>query len=208
MSSNFIAPSGEGQTSEQTTVFVDLDGTLVRTNTLLECILGSIGQPRRLVSALLSVRKGKAALKAEIAAISDVQPALFPFNQEFLALLRKEFAAGRPLVLATGADRKIALAVADHLGLFDDVIASDGIINLTGAAKLSAIRRMIGDAPFCYAGNGRSDLHVWQSATSAILVNTPPSVARAASEATTVETTFPSSNSWPKALLRATRPYQ
>ena len=123
---------------------------------------------------MLVLRKGKAALKAEIAAIVDVQPALLPFNQEFVALLREESTAGRRLILATGADRKIALAVAEHLGLFDDVIASDGVVNLTGRAKLSAIRRMIGDAPFSYAGNDRKDLQIWQDARSAILVNTAP----------------------------------
>jgi hypothetical protein len=150
--SELITPFKEEQISEKTTLFVDLDGTLVKTDTLLECIFGLIGQPRRLLRALLAVRKGRAALKAEIAAISDIQPALLPFNQEFLALLREEFTAGRLLILATGADRKIAVAVADHLGLFGDIIASDGMVNLTGPAKLSAIRQMIGDAPFSYAG--------------------------------------------------------
>jgi hypothetical protein len=119
-----------------------------------------VRQPWKLLKALLVLRKGKAALKAQIAAIVDIQPTLLPFNQEFVALLRKEATAGRRLILATGADRKIALAVAEYLGLFDDVIASDGVVNLTGRAKLSAIRRVIGDAPFSYAGNDRKDLQI------------------------------------------------
>ena len=114
-------------------LFVDLDGTLVRTNTLLESVLSAIDHPSQLLRALFSLRHGKAAMKQQIAARADLDPTLLPYNEELLSLLRAEAAAGRYLVLGTGSDRKIASAVANHLDIFDAVLASDGEINLTGA---------------------------------------------------------------------------
>jgi hypothetical protein len=192
--------------AEKPPLFVDLDGTLVLTDSTVACILGMIDRPLRLISGLLAVRHGKAAMKQKIAAAAAIEPALLPYNEELVSLLRGEAAAGRSLVLATGADRLVAAAVAGHLGLFDAVLASDGVVNLTGRAKLAAIRRMIGDRPFAYAGNERKDLAIWREAESAILVNVSDSLRRAASATTRIEMIFTAKSGWAMALLRAIRP--
>jgi hypothetical protein len=192
--------------SEKPPLFVDLDGTLVRTDTTVACILAMVDRPLRLVSGLFALRHGKAAMKQKIAAAAALEPALLPYNEELVSLLRQEAAAGRSLVLATGADRLVAAAVGDHLGLFDAVLASDGVVNLTGRAKLEAIRRMIGDRPFAYAGNERKDLAIWREAESAILVNVPESLRRAVSATTRIEMIFTPNAGWTTALLRAIRP--
>ena len=49
-----------------------------------------------------------------------------PYNRPLLDYLRDEHAAGRKLYLATGADRVLARNIAAHLGIFEDVMASDG----------------------------------------------------------------------------------
>jgi len=154
---------------------------------------------------LFALRHGKAAMKQKIAAAAALEPALLPYNEELVSLLRREAAAGRRLVLATGADRVVAAAVADHLGLFDAVLASDGVVNLTGRAKLEAIRRMIGDRPFAYAGNERKDLAIWREAESAILVNVSDSLRRAASATARIEMVFTPKSGWATALRRAIR---
>ncbi len=192
--------------SEKPPLFVDLDGTLVRTDTTVAGILALIGRPLRLVPGLLAWRFGKAAMKQAIAAAAPLDAALLPYNEALLSLLRREAAAGRSLVLATGADRRVAAAVADHLGLFAAVLASDGAVNLTGRAKLDAIRRMIGDRPFAYAGNERKDLAIWREAESAILVDVPRRLLRAAAAATRVETIFTGKRGWAAALRRAIEP--
>jgi cation transport ATPase len=97
-----------------------------------------------------------------------------PYNKQLLIWLQGEARSGRSIILATGADRKLAAAVASHLGLFDAVLASDGQINLTGAAKVEAIRRIVGDQPFSYVGNHHDDLVVWQKAHSGIVVDAAP----------------------------------
>src|SRR5437870_2751660 len=135
---------------------VDLDGSLVSTDTLLECILALAGRPLGLLRAVFALRYGRARLKQVLAAAANLDAALLPYNRELLVYLREERARGRLLVLATGADRKTAEAVAQHLDLFDRVLASDGRTNLTRHAKLAAIRNCLGDAPFTYIGNSRA----------------------------------------------------
>jgi cation transport ATPase len=102
-------------------------------------------------------------------------------------------------VLATGADRRTAEAVAAHLGLFDLVLASDGRTNLTASAKLQAIRAALGDVPFCYVGNSRKDLAIWREAASAVCVNVRRRVASRAAQVTVVERSF-AGRGWPSVL--------
>jgi phosphoserine phosphatase len=185
---------------------VDLDGSLVCTDTLFECVLVLARHPLRLLSALSALRHGKARLKEALAGAADLDAALLPYNRELLGYLRAERARGRLLVLATGADRKMAEAVAQHLDLFDRVLASDGRTNLTGRAKLAAIRGSVGDAPFSYIGNSRVDLAVWREAASGIVVNARPRVVRAAARATVIECSFAAETGWPAALWRAIQP--
>src|SRR5882672_11483077 len=136
-------------------LIVDLDGSLVRTDTTLECIVSLARQPLVLWQALRVLAAGRAAVKQRLATAVDLDPAALPYNRELLAYLREQRDAGRLLILATGADRRIADAVAGHLGLFDAVLASDGRINLTSSNKLRAIRDNLGAGPepFCYVGN-------------------------------------------------------
>jgi 4-hydroxybenzoate polyprenyltransferase len=59
------------------------------------------------------------------------------------------------------------------LGLFDGILASDGVRNLKGAAKLAAIQaycREHGYAEFDYLGDSRADLPIWREARGACLV--------------------------------------
>jgi phosphoserine phosphatase len=185
---------------------VDLDGSLVSTDTLFECVLALARHPLRLLFALSALRHGKARLKEALAAAADLDAALLPYNRELLAYLQAERARGRLLVLATGADRKMAEAVAQHLDLFDRVLASDGRTNLTGRAKLAAIRGSVGAVPFSYVGNSRVDLAVWREAASGICVNARPRVVRAAARATVIECSFAAETGWPAALWRAIQP--
>ena len=84
------------------------------------------------------------------------------------------------MVLATASDRKIALSVNQHLNLFDEVIASDGKNNLRGAKKAKALIDRFGIHGFSYLGNDRTDLEVWKSAKTGVLVNTTKSLSKQA----------------------------
>src|SRR5215469_16864748 len=145
------APTSDSQT-QRLPLCVDLDGTLVRSDTLLECVF-ALGPRWPLLEALGEfTRGGRAAFKRRIVGAAKLDPSLLPYNSEFLQYLREQKAGGRRLVLATAADAAMAQAVADDLQLFDEVVASDGVDNLKGAAKADALVRRFGKKGFVYAG--------------------------------------------------------
>jgi 4-hydroxybenzoate polyprenyltransferase len=121
--------------------------------------------------------------------------------------LRRERAKGRWIILATAAHRSIAESVAAHVGLFDEVVASDETHNLKGTIKLEAIRACTGGR-FVYAGDSAADLPIWQAADSAVLVGTSARVAKAVRRQTSVEREFPRSRAGCGVWLRALRVHQ
>jgi 4-hydroxybenzoate polyprenyltransferase len=147
---------------------VDLDGTLCRTDTLIEAILLLIKQQPLSVFLLpLWLLRGKAGFKAAIAARVCFDAAALPYNDELIDWLRAEHAKGRRIALTSGANEKIVAAVAAHLGIFCSIIASDETTNRTGATKAAALKAQFGD--FDYVGNDHVDLPVWSAAKTAIL---------------------------------------
>ena len=106
---------------------VDLDGSLIHSDLLLESFLLLIKQnPLYVFIAPVWLLRGKAHLKAQIARRVALNGAALPYTQPFVDWLRAQKAAGRPLWLCTAADARLAQAVADHLGIFDGVLASNG----------------------------------------------------------------------------------
>ena len=173
-------------------LIVDLDGTLIHTDMLHESALRiSRDRPLDVLRIPLWLLQGKAVLKSELASRSSFDAALLPYNEALLAWLKEERAAGRRIVLCTASDRAIARAVADHLGVFDDVLASDGAVNLAGDHKAEALARHYGHGNFDYVGNSSADLKVWRRARKAIVVNGARGLARKAAELCNVEREFP-----------------
>ncbi len=119
----------------------------------------------------LWLARGKAAFKQSVAAYAPLDAAHLPYNAALVTFLLEEAAAVRTLVLATGADRQTAEAVAKHLGIFQQVLASDGTTNLTGARKLHALQQQFGVRGFDYIGNSRTDLPVLAHAATPMLAN-------------------------------------
>src|SRR5882757_4612519 len=134
---------------------VDLDGTLVKFDTLVD---STLALARHHPSALLQLpgwlAQGKAALKRHITSAVELNVVHLPYNRELLQYLEQQHATGRPIYLATAADAALAHRVAAHLGLFAGVLASDGTLNLAAKNKLAAFREKFGDN-FSYIGNAR-----------------------------------------------------
>jgi 4-hydroxybenzoate polyprenyltransferase len=172
---------------------VDLDGTLVRTDTLIESLLVLLrAKPLHVFRVVRWLFLGKARFKQELGKAAILPPDSLPYARPVLDYLESESRKGRILFLVTGADASIALPVAEHVGLFSKVICSNGLENVTGAAKLAAIRRVLGDKGFAYAGNSRADLPVWRGAKSAVVVGANASIARALERSgVTIERVFP-----------------
>lgn len=186
-------------------LIVDLDGTLLRTDMLHESALRAAREhPATLMRMPIWLAAGKARLKRCIAETVDLDVTCLPYHEEFLGWLRAERAKGRPLVLCTASDRKYAEAVAAHLGIFDDVMASDGTTNLSSSRKAAALVERYGSKGFDYAGNHHDDLAVWREAAKAVIVNAPAGVVEQARKLATVEKLFPrhavSARTWGRVL--------
>ncbi len=160
-------------------LFVDLDGTLVRTDMLIESARSAVRRnPFVLAQAPLWLLTGKARLKAELARRARIDVRLLPFNTDVIELAKARAAAGHEVVLATAADRTLAEPIAAHVGVFRAVLASDGQRNLLGRRKLDAMRAYAQGRPFGYAGNGRADLPIWAEADEVIVVTAQWGVAQ------------------------------
>ena len=162
---------------------VDLDGTITRTDLMWDSLALLLRRnPFALFQILFWCRRGRAWLKKQLAARVQVDAATLPYQKRFLDWLRKEKASGRKIILATASDRQMVQPVIDHLGLFDEVLASDGQTNLRRENKRRALVQKFGERGFDYAGNSRDDLTVWRSARMAIVVNASPAVQRQAAD--------------------------
>ncbi len=153
---------------------VDLDGTLIRSDMLYESFWSAFARDWRTpLAAVAALVRGKAALKARLAALGAPDPASLPYCPEVLQAIRDWRAEGGRVVLVTAADQTIANAVANHLDLFDEVHGSDGTTNLKGAAKAEFLRRHYGTA-YTYIGDSAVDLAVWREAEGAMTVGLRP----------------------------------
>lgn len=151
---------------------VDLDGTLLRSDLLWESLFQlARQQPAALLRLPRWLAEGKARFKAHIAERVVLDVSTLPYSPALLAYLEREKAAGRRLVLATASNERPARQVAAHLGIFDQILASDATTNLAGLRKRERLLAEFGDGGFAYAGNAPVDLTIWANAAEGILVN-------------------------------------
>jgi hypothetical protein len=144
---------------------VDLDGTLVKTDLLLESVLALLKRrPLYLFILPVWLLKGRAYLKQQIARRVLLDVRVLPYRDDLLDYLKTLHSEGRTIALATAGDIQTARQVADHVKLFDLILASDGTANLSGESKRARLVREFGEKGFDYAGNDRRDLVVWSSA--------------------------------------------
>ena len=137
---------------------VDLDGTLVKSDTLVDSVLVLARQhPRALLSIPGWLAKGKAAFKRHVTEAISLDVSALPYNQPLIEYLFHEHAQGRSIYLATAADRTLADRIAEHYRIFLGVLASDGSLNLAGERKFQAFRERFGER-FSYIGNATPDL--------------------------------------------------
>lgn len=180
------------ETPDLLPLVIDLDGTLIRTDLLHESVLKLLRKrPYMLLALPVWLARGKAHLKRRIAEQVDVDVKGLPYDTDVIALIESARAAGRRTVLCTASDAAYANAVAAHLGLFDEVIASDGVTNVSAHRKAERLVQRFGESGFDYAGNAPDDLHVWRHARHAIVVDAPDAVLQEARRSARVERVLP-----------------
>lgn len=151
-------------------LYVDLDGTLLKTDALHESLVELFWtKPWALPSLLWALTQGKALFKKKLASQMVPDVTHWPYHEPLLAYLIRETREGRKLHLASASSQEICEKVADHLGIFTSVLATSDQINLSGVAKAKAILSQ--DKDFAYAGNAAVDFYVWRQASEAIVVH-------------------------------------
>ncbi|HEY3930247.1 MAG TPA: UbiA family prenyltransferase [Candidatus Koribacter sp.] len=200
-------PVTESVVDRTTPLCVDLDGTLVKSDTLVDSIFALVRQePATAWRLPFWVLGGKPKFKHEIAQRAQISPETLPYNQPLLEYLSAEHAAGRKIYLATASDERLATAIADYLGLFAGVIATNGGKNLAGKAKLEALEEKFGAQGFEYIGNAAPDKVLLKQAKVAMLAN--PSAGLESGlrrQGTKVERVFEDRRPKLKSLIKAVR---
>ena len=189
---------------------VDLDGTLVKSDTFVDSLMVLARRhPAAFLRTPLWALKGKAHFKSQVASVVTLDAEHLPYNRPLLDYLRDEHAAGRKLYLATGADRVLARSVANHLGIFADVLASNGTVNLTGNNKLQHLKQRFATGGFDYVGNALPDLPLLQGARQAMVANPDLRLSSALkNRKVTVSRNFVDRSSLLVALAKALRVHQ
>ena len=190
------------------TIVVDLDGTLVHSDMLVENLFLFLRlHPLRVFKLFFWLLHGKANFKHRLAdavlpGVSDL-----PYNNTLLAWLEQQRSTGASLVLATASDIRIAKAVAKHLGIFDEVLGTEGS-NLSSGRKRAALVERFGENRFEYIGNSSADLAIWRSASVIHVANPEMGVLAAAKRIGSVETIFESRPAYFRTLIKALRIHQ
>jgi 4-hydroxybenzoate polyprenyltransferase/phosphoserine phosphatase len=188
---------------------VDLDGTLIRTDILWEMAIGLWRRPGLALRALRALSMGgKAAFKAELAEETEIDAAALPYREEVLAFARAQRDTGRQIVLATATHRIVAQRIADHLGMFSQVYATEGGTNLSGDRKRGALESSFGKEGFDYVGDSDMDLPVFSAARESYLVAPSRSLFDKASATANVSRVFAEENSKLRSIVRAMRLHQ
>lgn len=188
---------------------LDLDGTLLRTDTFHEMMAQVLRKkPWVLLFLPFWLWKSRAYAKIRLAEYAPLDPTCLPYNSALLAFAEAEAKKGRPLLLATGTNQRVAETIAAHFGFFQEVIGSDEKINMTGPQKQKALLARFGTQGFDYAGDSLIDHHIWQVCEKALVVHPKRGVLKAA---TTLKDPsdlhyFPRERARPWALLQALRP--
>ncbi|MGO9672589.1 MAG: UbiA family prenyltransferase [Methylocella sp.] len=165
----------EAQLGDKRPLVVDLDGTLIKSDLLLESLFTRIGSdPTSLFGLLVALRSGKAHVKDLLARRVELDIATLPYDEAMLGLVKEARAAGRSVFLASASNEKFVSAVAAHVGLFDGWFASDASTNVSAQNKADRLVAAFGEGGFDYIGNDKADLPVWAAAARRIGVRTSP----------------------------------
>ncbi len=188
---------------------VDLDGTLIATDTMAEGFMGLLkSAPWKVPAALAALRSGRPKLKRYLAENVPVDAATLPYRPEVLDAIGEARAADRRVLLVTASDQGTADRVAEHLGLFDEAIGSDGQNNLKAQRKADYLRGRFGAGGFEYLGDSSADLPVWHAAEEATMVCPSPGTQRAAEQRLSRSTVLVPRPPKLEAALKELRPHQ
>ncbi|MHC8412230.1 UbiA family prenyltransferase [Pseudomonas sp. Hz4] len=199
----------QGSYSLNTPLVIDLDGTLLRSDLLMETGMAFLcHRPLSFFKLFGWLATGKAKLKAGLAEATNIDVGVLPYDAAVIEFIELERDAGRTVVLATASHHSLAQRIADHLKLFDRVLASDAETNLSAHRKRDLLVEHFGEGGFDYAGNSHDDIPVWRAARNAYVVNPDSGVERRANAHGNVQRVMRTSQTALKDWMKALRVHQ
>lgn len=150
---------------------VDLDGTLIRSDSLWELILRALRHnPFYLLLTPILLIKGKCFLKRRLSEKFGKFIKNLPFNSNVISYIKKRKKSGSKIWLVTACDEQIAKSIAEKTGLFDGIHGSSENINLKGEKKAAFCESTFGTGNFDYIGDSLADMPVWRKSSTPIIV--------------------------------------
>jgi 4-hydroxybenzoate polyprenyltransferase/phosphoserine phosphatase len=201
LTQSFAEPSALGRP-----LCVDLDGTLVATDTLWESVVLLLRQkPWFMLLVPFWVLRGRAMFKELVRKHVVLDVSQLPYREALVEALRAAKSKGRKLVLATAADSQVAERVARHVGLFDLTFASEHGKNLKAGNKEARLAEQFGARGFDYVGDSSADLKVFSAAAVGYLIGGSGSTVRRVDSNVKV---FGQRPSLVRAIIKQLRPHQ
>ncbi len=195
--------------NDSTPLCVDLDGTLIRTDIMLESFVRAFKSHLYIIFFIpFWLMKGKNHLKMQLAIRSDIDVDNLPYEETFLQYIRDQFSEGRELVLVTGSYEKYANKIAEYLGIFSGVVSTNDSVNLTGRNKAKYLEEKYGQRNFDYAGNESKDGYIWEISRRAIVVNANQKTIDIAKNSCEIEKIIDRKKAGIKKYLKAIRIHQ
>jgi 4-hydroxybenzoate polyprenyltransferase len=200
--------TSDGSSSVPYPLVLDLDGTLLRTDLLLEAALHYVKQrPLGVFLLLWWACHGTAFLKHQLASRTDLAVQHLPINERLAQYARQAAEKGRTVVAATAANRELADRVCARFSFISAVFASCDKVNLKGSRKAAELNERFPDG-YVYAGDAAADLAVWRSARGAIFAGRDRRVLQQLSKITDVEADLSVPRAAPADWRRALRLHQ
>jgi 4-hydroxybenzoate polyprenyltransferase len=188
---------------------VDLDGTLIKGDTLQDTFVQfALKNPLTALRTLLSLKEGRAAFKERLATHVLPDPETALLDEEVLKTIERAKEDGRKIYLATAAHQRFAEVIADSIGKFDGIFASDNVTNLKGEVKAERLVHRFGIKGFDYVGNDAADVPVWHAARTALIAGASSSLIKKLKHDLPASVVLSSRGHSAVALLRAMRPLQ
>jgi len=188
---------------------VDLDGSLIKTDLLLETFIKAIYSKPWLVFLIpFWLIKGKTVLKKQLAQATQIDATSLPYNQPLVKYLEEQHAEGRCIILCTGSWHSLAQQVAAHFPFITHVYGSDEKTNLTGTQKATFLTKKYGENNFSYVGNEDKDLKIWKHSDSAIVVSNNTSLKVKTEGLCKIEQSFSTGKASLKAVIKQIRAHQ
>ena len=193
--------------ADPTPLVLDLDGTLIRTDSLIEQAVAFVRRKPLSVFKLFGwVVAGRVTLKERLAEAVPLDPALLPINEEVVALAEQEAAKGRKVVLATAWHADTAKLFLTRFPFLTEILATEAGVNLKGKTKAEALVKRFPEG-FDYAGDSSADVEVWKRARNGITVGASASTVSKAKKATNILQVIPRPRVL-KAFIKCLRPHQ